>query len=1247
MIKFAKAPVDGGRGVSAVVFMALAAMLCASAPAATRTWTNNVVNTPATAYNWSDSGNWKDGMVPNAYDKAVLPSTALYINLPDGVVASNVTIGATYLMGSKLRIEGNASGIRPGLSAANGCLFADLELGKLNGLDPWISSTGNGINIAGRTIAVDAHYIPAGGMISQRLDYFANSSNPVRTDDIQIAADKMFFPGSASCMVFAPKGSAECTGTWSQTAGSPFISLVGASHTLAVGTIVTGDGIPDGTFLKRVFSSSWVELSAAPTNTIAENTLTFAAFSPDVRIHVPAFQRQGTGSYRFVLVKWREQDSMRFEMDATRWYQGQLDNLGVYDSEMGTYYSGTYVFHSVPVPSGNRPVLRLYNADIELAGLAGGGATEFSELMGVTIPNAASITRITVTNNISGVINTFTNFNGTLVKRGAGTLAVGFGNASNKGVLKVEGGTFEIRAKASAGTGPIGLGGLVVAAGATLVLPVCGVKVPMSACSIEAGAVVSGEGRLVVTGGAADNYVHELGEGEVAGHPMFWLDASKTNTMTLAYEDDGIYLTRWNDCREGEPMFCTNMIRRPRLVWGDVMTNRYVKLTRITDTSLHTNTEALVWSVPVGGIKAVFLVQDPTDGGGEILGRTMRLPHGQYYGSQGGPYYRGWGGWGSTLVNSSYATDCVKYGRFFLNGQEVVGYEKGYLGAYMQLLEHHVNTNYSANANHKELWLDAIGINYLDNNQNGKGCNGAMRIAECIIYTNSLTHAERVRTAQYLSRKWLGKDIAYSDTDAALVCPVFAPNGGAVDVEADMTAALGAVEGEGGLVKTGAGRLVVDSLAAGAVSVDGGELLVKSLSVSNTSVAANAWLHIDAADASTLTTYSVNGTNFVSTWSSLTENGQKVVRHSTLADKDAFIRPNATNGLPMVDLGPALKNGPSQADSCILSIQKADGSQYIHSNSYADYLSSPYLRTMFIMHSSSGGGGALLGAYSQGYPYYSFPHDYTRADSAVISIPAADSKYNSSLLELSNTYVNATHDWRWNGGTEFNPFTQPFTGGCDLLAWRSANATRPRKAAELAVYGQGRSGAGGLAYGEVLMYERILTKDEFNAVEAYLLKKWLDKDTPGYRVANVGSLVVADGAAVTLGDYAPAKGRDGYVSGAGCMEARSLGGGGTVNGSVKLLTGGGLTAVVDESGAVEGLAVNGAVDLTAGGEVVFTGHVDRLRPGRYALVTATSLAFGGEWTCESPSKSLSTSLRASGDTVYLNVATVGTMLLFK
>ena len=1230
-----------------VHFVAAAVAAMSAMVAQGATWTNKVVNTPDTAYEWADVRNWQDNHVPDAYEKIVMPSAKVYVSLAEGVVSSNFTGASAIILGSKLRISGNDSKGRSSCSAtANaGVIFADLEVGSDGAKEPWISN----VIIAGRIIGDAMHYIVAGGTVAHRLDWYAYSSNPVRTDDVQIPANKMFFPGSGHPTVWAPQGAQACSSTWAQTENSPFLTRVGNAHPIAVGTIVTGNGIPEGTFVRRKFSDSSIELSAAATSTIPENALSFAAFTPDVRIHVNAFQRQGTGLTRFKLYKYREEDGLRFEMDEMRWYDKQIDNLGLNSTE--AYHSGTYVFHTVYSPGGQYPAVILDNVDIELAGTADGGATVFNERIGVSVPDAACTVRMTVTNNIEGAVNTFTNFNGTLVKEGAGTLTVAFGEASNKGTLRVAEGTFVLAAKASAGEGAIALGGLSVAAGATLVLPACGVKVPANACSIEAGAVISGEGRLVVTGGAADNYVHDPGEGEVAGHPMFWLDASKTNTMTLAYEGDDIYLTRWNDCREGEPMFCTNMIRRPRLVWGDAMTNRYVKLTRITNTCLHTNTEALVWSVPVGGIKAVFLVQDPTDGGGEILGRTMRLPHDKYYGSQGGPYYRDWGGegWNRALISPNFATPCIKNGRFFINGQEVVGYEKGYLGKYMQLVENHMNTNYAANANHKELWLDAIGVNYLDGHSYGTGCNGAMRIAECIIYTNTLTHAERVKTAQYLSRKWLGKDIEYSDTDGALACPVFAPNGSAMDVVAEETAAFGTVEGGGGLVKTGAGRLVVDSLAAGAVSVEGGELLVKSFSVSNTAVAAGAWLHVDAADASTLTTYSQNGTNFVSAWNSLTANGQKVVRYSSVADKDAFIRPNATNGLPMVDLGPALKGNPSKANSCVLQIQKADGTTYSHSNDYDLYLSSPYLRTMFIMHSSSGGGGALLGAYSQGYPFYSFPHDYTRADSAVLSIPKADTDagYSGVMKALSNTYVNATHVWHWNGGTEFNPFTQPFTGGCDLLSWRCSDGANARKAADFAIYGQGRTAAGGLAYGEVLMYERILAMDEFNAVEAYLLKKWLNKDTPGFRVANVGSLLVASGATMTLGDYAPVRGKDAYVSGGGHVDARFVGGGGTVNGNVKLLSGGGLTAVVGEDGTVAELTVNGVADLTAGGEVTFAGEVAKLLPGNYALLTAAPLLSGGTWMCASPSRSLSTSVRVVGDSVMLNVSATGTTLILR
>ena len=101
------------------------------------------------------------------------------------------------------------------------------------------------------------------------------------------------------------------------------------------------------------------------------------------------------------------------------------------------------------------------------------------------------------------------------------------------------------------------------------------------------------------------------------------------------------------------------------------------------------------------------------------------------------------------------------------------------------------------------------------------------------------------------------------------------------------------------------------------------------------------------------------------------------------------------------------------------------------------------------------------------------------------------------------------------------------------------------------------------------------------------------------------------------------------------------------SGSVALPAGGGLVAVVGEDGAVAGLTVNGAADLTAGGEVTFAGAVAKLRVGRYPLLTAAPLRFGGTWTCASPDRSLSTSIRVAGDSVVLNVTATGTLLILR
>ena len=59
----------GREGFVVAVVAAMSAMAAQGA-----TWTNKVVNTPGTAYEWADVRNWQNGHVPDAYEKIVMPS---------------------------------------------------------------------------------------------------------------------------------------------------------------------------------------------------------------------------------------------------------------------------------------------------------------------------------------------------------------------------------------------------------------------------------------------------------------------------------------------------------------------------------------------------------------------------------------------------------------------------------------------------------------------------------------------------------------------------------------------------------------------------------------------------------------------------------------------------------------------------------------------------------------------------------------------------------------------------------------------------------------------------------------------------------------------------------------------------------------------------------------------------------------------------------------------------------------------
>ena len=1217
---------------------------------ATNDWVTAPGNTPATAYEWSDGQNWKSGVAPG--DREVIRffslGRPLYVRLPDEVAISKLLGNYNVvLLGERVVLSGASANDRATFQDSVR-IYADLLFGtERDSTVPWFG----GVNVAGRLIADKWNVTPAWDWTNHRLDWYATSANPRRTDDVQLAEGILYHPGSGHVAFYAPQGSEGCTGTWRQTSGSPFLERVSeTAHPISVGTVVTGAGIPAGTYVRCRFESNLIELSAPVTETIDANEVSFTAFTPDVRVSIPLFSRQGTGATRFKLFKYRAQDGLRVELGRYWAGSGQRNEIGLTGAECKTWTPGTHVVHEA---AGGPSSDILLNCHLELAGLADGRPTTFPAARAWCFAAAGDTARVTVTNGISAVVGTVTNWIGTIVKDGGGTLTLGMGNAVNAGALAVEAGTVTLDVgNLDAGVRPR-LGTLRLSSGAMLQLPAAGLSV--GTLDVSDGAVVSGPGELVVdtqtvgrdfgavelTNGAT---IHIVGVGlpsdrfrggksapepAVVGHPAFWLDASKPETIVYRTENGTNFVTRWNDCRTDEPMFCTNLVRCPQFINGDLMTNKYVRIGRRTESEYITNTEALVWSVPLKDVRAVFLVQDPSEGGGELLGRVSWRLGDAYYGSRGGPYYRGGNQpWSGNIYAPAYSTPCVSNGWCYLNGRAVIGTKAGYLGPFMQLVEHHVNPDVRASPAHKELWCDAFGVGYVDYPDNGKSKfladhNGGMRIAEYIIYTNSLTYTERAQVAQYLSQKWLGKEAIYEEWN-----PTVLENGGrlaAADetfevVDGQMYVA-GEVSGEGGLTKTGGGVLYVDELPSGHMTVAEGEVIVNSYDLSDASFPSGAWLHVDASRTDTVER-TANG--LVTKWHDVGGKGHVVT--PLAAGKSATWTPDALNGRAVVDTG-VIGQGAG------LRICKSDDTGYGHGGNdvYDGFLESPRLRTVFVVHGSQNGGGSLLGCWGPGYPSMGFPHNTTDPTAPMITL-GHEQQYWWGVSGFAAAVSNGTDTVRLNG-VAVDPFTQSFSGGYDLFAYRGKDG---RKSDTLACYGQNAGQMGGLEYAEVVAYERQLNDDEFSFVEAILNWKWFNRQTSGYYAAMPAALDVAVDAKIT-------------VVGSGRITVERLSGGGTIDGDVIVPSGGVFRAEVAADGTVAGgLVVTGRLEATQGGTIELTGAVSALKPGRYVLATAEDhLAFGGTWTCDLTRRDLKATLVQDGDAVVLRVFAACTQIIFR
>ena len=1225
------------------------------------TWTNFVANTPDTAYSWSDPGNWQDGRVGGTDPSDVVtitPSAKVYIKVPDAGVTIRKLDWADKTANAVIIGDGSLVFCSAGGTAAElnslASIYCTVKFSSGNTTMPFITRA----NFCGRVVNEWSNYIVgASSTIEFHFDKYAEFAGEKRTGDLSDISN--FGIGSTPLSFFAPVGANAVSGTWRLVKDSPYATRVSSSaHPLAVGTIVTSAGcLPEGTFLKHVFDDGTIELSEAALDG-GDVTLDFAAFKPDFTAKFPARFYQHGSYMSLVATKTRVQDKARIDMGE---YNIKGNNCTLwFGSTSASDVPATIVFNKL-TNTGTFKYFDLRNTHIELAGDPDTNTAEFSAARPWTMASALTA-RVTVTNGITGVVNALTNFNGTIVKDGAGLLKIGLGEAKNNGSLSVEKGNLQVLRNASAGESVVSVKALSISAGATFVLPDGGLKAEMF--SAEPGAVLGGSGKLYlssasgVSEGAVRNVTclpgaeidfSELGvdrsniqldipEARVVGHPAFWLDASRPDTVVTNSEGG---VLRWNDCREGEPMFCTNVASAlPTYVYADTaaMTGKYVRIANVSTARTLADTQTLVWSVPISGIKAVFLVQDPTEGGGVILGRTTaRCPNSYYNGSSGGPYYRA----GDTSLSKTLiapgndATPCILHGRFYLDGEEVDGtkttykqYKQGdYYYSFMQLVEHHVNTNYRAgnSSGPHDLVCDAFGLGFYQPHDYVKYYNGRMRIAEYIIYTNSLSYAERLQTAQYLTKKWLGRNVFYSVSDANNTIDV-----SGADVNLDVQDGKGlalAQYSSGSIVKGGSGLLYVDGIEADSLDVRAGDVVVSSR-CRDTEVPKDAWLHMDADDASTIT--KVEGTAKLAVWSDVNGSGRSMRNIRPANTGQATVETDAINGRTAINLGPV-----QSSTSGGLIYYDEFGNISPNCNLGLDNWKPPSLYTCFFVYDSTAGGGILMAGIGSDWPGKGMPHSYVASSDNPIFFMNNSGYFiqgRYALQTMSNAFNNAEAIFRRNG-VPIHPFEENFLKSVERVTFQYADG---RRADTFGAYGGSSDKGdyyGGLKFGEIILYPRMLSSSEISRVEAYLARKWSGIETPGYGAAAAGSLNVASGSTLTVRGLP--------------FETTSLAGGGTIYGDVTVAPGGVLSVPVSENGEIGCLTVSGSAVLTGCSNLEISGRVGKAARGRHMVLTADSLVAEPNWTVTGGRLKDSYAVSVEGNSIYLTVTKPGVFMLIR
>ena len=547
----------------------------------TNTFTMTTANTPLTAYDYETLAYWSDqslgvpaGKEAHAKFTAVANAGSPYfVKVPANFKTTLLTINkGAFLLGDYLKAnsaENKTTSITGNTDYPyGGIVFGDLKITKLypTGSSSYIGN----IEVAGHIrpgaweggADVGQMYAHTGN-VTLRHDLFADSADPVRPRAYEYTVS---FIENGGFTIYGPKGAPANDSSWNLTADEVYLEYAGAGdHAVVLGQVVTGAGVQPGTFVRYVFpGTKWIALSAPATAPASAASLHFDAITPSVVEYWPSYWFHGSGSRTWVLAKYREEDGLKMVVSTVSNSDEGKNNfiarIGLSAEQVqqgfipGEMVVSNFNFNANQVKI--RPI-HLRNCRLELVNPLGWGAAldQYLGPDGIRFElEDACRAELTIPEGKTVDLKAFCNLQGTLVKKGKGTLVVPMFNAVVPGSIEVAEGTLDFRKDASISGNLLQLASLKIASGANFVVPNEG----LSVISLDAapGAVVSGGCLTVVnapvnalpalTGGAGLSFKFGFTTEDVfpASSLRLHFDASAASSITTNATGG---VTRWND----------------------------------------------------------------------------------------------------------------------------------------------------------------------------------------------------------------------------------------------------------------------------------------------------------------------------------------------------------------------------------------------------------------------------------------------------------------------------------------------------------------------------------------------------------------------------------------------------------------------------------------------------------------------------------------------------------------------------